>query len=517
MLIIMFKIALMELKRKRWDRRFFSILILLAIVSVALSIHSISEGVKIDREIYTINVRVDDPKFVVTKNPDVVVSDGNVFVKGDLKSLSAFDELRNYLRRLYDEWIYEKFDDSAFPVLLRVVRIPTKAETFLPKPKKVVVKEKSVRGVLKKTEREKIVKTTPKMFAGNFSKSNVSLNFLTPEQLRPPSLLEKIIYAFAFVIPVYFVVQVYSSSAVEDKIKRRLDLLFVAKDEWKVFAGKIIPYFVLSSLLAIVILTVFGKPLGVPLLLPVIIFMFALSTFTAMISRSYREMTFLTIILSILVTIYLFIPAVFNVMQFSKISPITLLLEDKYGLKEYLIATLQFYVMSAVLFHLSINSIEIMHSKSNPIDKVVQISVRTVNRYELVLIASLLSIPFVFFIEFFTLSLIFAFKYALIVVILLIGVIEEFFKSVLIYSGIRNGLNPYACAFLSAIGFFLGEKGVLFSMVSLKYVKFTLIPLMAHLLASIIFVLTLRFGFKRALIMASSFHAIYDWVVLCLA
>ncbi len=519
----MFKIALMELRRRRWSRKFFFVLIILAVVAVSLSIRSISEGVKVDRGIYTINVHVDDPKFVVSENPDVVISNGYVFVRGDVKSLSAFDELRNYLRRLYNEWIYEKFDDSAFPVLLRIVKIPTKTETFIPKPKNVIGKGVvgKVVKVVKRKERKRVgmqVGMTQKILVvGNNSKNaEVSAEFITPEQLKPPSLLKKIIYAFAFVIPVYFVVQVYSSSAIEDKIKRRLDLLFVAEEEWKVFVGKMLPYFVLSTLLAIAILTAFGRPLGIFLLIPIILFMLALSTFTAMISRSYVEMTFLTIVLSILVTTYLFVPAIFNVMRFSKISPITLLLEDEYGLKDYLIATLQFYVMSLVLFYLSLNSTEVMHSKSSPIDKIVQISLRTVNRYELVLIASLLSIPFVFFIEFFTLSFIFAFRYALILVILLIGVIEEFFKSVIIYSGIENGLNPYVCAFLSAIGFFLGEKSVLFSMISVEYVKFALIPLLVHLLASIIFVLALRFGFTRALIVAASIHAIYDGVVLCL-
>ncbi len=522
----MLRIALLELRAKRrWSSRFVAILIVLTVITVIVSVHSLLNGVKIDRGIYSANIDIDDPKFVKSDNPDISIYDGKIFVRGDLKSLSAFDEFRNYVRRVYNEWIGEKFGSSAFPILIRVIRIPTKTEFEVSAKNlkgviETVKKESEVTPRAEEKREEKIEKQIPKRIEGGAKeKTSKTSEFLTPDELRPPSLLGKLIYAFGFVIPIYFVIQVYSSSAIEDKVKRRLDLLFVAEDEWKVLVGKMLPYLALSLALACIVVAAFGKNIfGVLFLIPIILFLLALSTFTAMISRSYREMTFLTIIISIFITTYLFIPAIFTAIPMSKISPITLLLEFLEGEnvepKDYIISTSQFYIMSAVLFYLSLNSLEIMHSQSNPIEKIVEISIRIVKGYPKVFVASLLSIPFVFVIEFFTLSLIFAIEHAFAVVILMIAVIEEFFKGLFIYSAFKNGLNPYVSAFLSALGFLIGEKAILFSFIPVKFVEFLPIPLIAHVLSAFIFVATMRFGFRRALLASSAFHAIYDGVVL---
>ncbi len=524
----MLRIALLELRAKRnWSKRFAVSLALLSVFAIVVSVHSVLSGVKIDRGIYSINVKIDDPKFVKSGNPDITIYNGMIVVKGDLKSLSAYDEFRNYLRRVYDEWVSERYGSSAFPVLIRIVRIPTKVEFGgvtagkLKEIAKIVKKEeKAPKKIEQKEERREIspelIRGGKELKAGN---TKVESNFLTPDELKPPSLLGKLIYAFSFVIPMYFVIQVYSSSAIEDKIKGRFELLFVAEDEWKVIVGKMLPYIVLSVTLTIAIMIALGKSLeGIVFLIPVILFLMALSTFTAMISRSYKEMTFLTIMISIFITTYLFIPAVFTAIPMSRISPITLLLIffecGSVNIKEYIISTLQFYLMSLVLIYLSLNSLEIMHSQANPIEKIVEISAGVVKSYPAVFLASLLSIPFVFVIEFFTLSIIFAIKFAFVIVILLIAVIEEFFKGLFVYSAFKNGLNPYVSAFLSAVGFLIGEKIVLFSFVPIKFVELIPVPLMAHLMASLIFVATLRFGFRKALLASSSFHALYDGVVL---
>ncbi len=521
----MLRITLLELRAKRnWSKRFAVSLALLSVFAIILSVHSVLSGVKIDRGIYSINVKIDDPKFVKSENPDITIYNGRIVVKGGLKSLSAYDEFRNYLRRVYDEWVSERYGSSAFPVLIRIVRIPTKIEfggVTVGKLKEIVKKEEKAPKEIKQKEERKgtspeLIKEGKELKAGNIK---VESNFLTPEELKPPSLLGKLIYAFSFVIPMYFVIQVYSSSAIEDKIKGRFELLFVAEDEWKVITGKMLPYIVLSLILTIAIMIALGKSLeGIVFLIPVILFLMALSTFTAMISRSYKEMTFLTIMISIFITTYLFIPAVFTAIPMSRISPITLLLiffeGGSINIKEYIISTLQFYLMSLVLIYLSLNSLEIMHSQANPIEKIVEISAGVVKSYPAVFLASLLSIPFVFVIEFFTLSIIFPIKFAFVIVILLIAVIEEFFKGLFVYSAFKNGLNPYVSAFLSAVGFLIGEKIVLFSFVPIKFVELIPVPLMAHLIASLLFVATLRFGFRRALLASSSFHALYDGVIL---
>ncbi len=524
----MLRIILLELKAKKgWSRRFLTLLLILSVFAIIVSVHSVLNGIKIDRGIYSTNIKIDDPKFVKSENPDIMIYKGRIIVKDNLKSLSAYDEFRNYIRRIYNEWLSERYGSSAFPVLIRVIRISTRVEFGgitagkLKEIAEIVKKGGSISKEIKqeKRGRKEFYQLIKKKERGFKERTQAKSGFLTPDELRPPSLLGKLIYAFSFVIPMYFVIQVYSSSAIEDKIKGRFELLFVAEDEWKVITGKMLPYIVLSVILTIAIMIALGKNLlGIVFLIPVILFLMALSTFTAMISRSYREMTFLTIIVSIFITTYLFIPAIFTAIPMSRISPITLLLiffeGGNISIKEYLISTLQFYLMSLTLIYLSLNSLEIMHSQANPIEKIVEISTNVVNRYPTVFLASILSIPFVFVIEFFTLSIIFAIKYAFAIVILLIAVIEEFFKGLFIYSAFKNGLNPYVSVFLSALGFLIGEKIILFSFIPIKFLELIPIPLIAHLIASLIFVVAMRFGFGKALLASSAFHALYDGVIL---
>ncbi len=524
--MIMFRIALLEVKaRKRWSKRFMLILTILSIVTIAIVVHSILSGIKVDYGIYSSNVELDSPLFVKSESPDIAIHNDGIVVRGDMKSLSAFDEFRNYIRNVYNQWIYYKFGSSAFPVLIRVVRVPTKVEfrqITIKDVKRIVEiakKEEHIEEIgPKKITSKENVEIVKKKIENKITKTG-KLEFLTPDELRPPSLLNKLIYAFSFIIPIYFVIQVYSSSTIEDKIKKRFELLFVAEDEWKILFGKMVPYLILSVALGFATMIALGKNVtGIIFLIPIILFLLSLSKFTAMISRSYREMTFLTIILSIFITVYLFIPAIFTAIPMSKISPITLLLtffeEGKIDFRDYAVSTIQFYVMSIVLLTLSLNSLEIMHSQANPIEKVMTITMDIVKSYWIVFLASILSIPFVFVIEFFTLSIIFMTKYAFAVVILLIAVIEEFFKGLFIYSAFKNGLNPYPSAILSASGFLIGEKALLFTFIPVRFIEFLPIPLIAHVLSALIFVLVMRFGFKRALITSATFHAIYDGVIL---
>ena len=523
--MIMLRIALIEIKaRKRWSKRFLLMLMLLSVITTIIAIHSILSGIKVDYGIYSSNLDLNSPLFVRSENPDILIYGDRVTVRGDLKSLSAFDEFRNYIQTVYNQWIYEKFGSSAFPVLIRVIRVPTKVE-FREISVKDVKRFVEIAKEEKKHDKEiKPKKITPKIkivekgIESRMIKTETS-EFSTPNELRPPSLLSKLIYAFGFIIPIYFVIQIYSSSTVEDKMKRRFELLFVAENEWKVLFGKMMPYLISSIVLGLVTMTALGKSLiGIIFLIPIILFLLSLSTFTAMISRSYKEMTFLTIIISIFITVYLFIPAIFTAIPMSKISPITLLLmffeDGKIDIREYAISTIQFYVMSAVLFMLSLNSLEVMHTQANPIEKVITITTGIVKKYWIVFLASLLSIPFVFVVEFFTLSIIFMVEYAFVMVILLVAVIEEFFKGLFIYSAFKNGLNPYLSAILSASGFLTGEKVLLFTFIPVRFIEFLPIPLVAHMLSAIIFVLTMRFGFKQALVASATFHAIYDGVIL---
>ncbi len=508
------ELAKLELRtRKRWDRYDAIILLVLSVLALITTAYSLSLGVRIGNGMFTSNVKLGDPLFMVSKNPDIVVSKGVILLRGGERSLAAFDEFRMYIKRIYDEWLWKTYGSKAFPVMLRLIRIKTKV--ILPNGLKRVSKHEA-----KGIGHRKVVRPTfgiGKKAPLNYTqkKKGTRTRFLTPDELKPPSMLDKIIYAFGFVIPVYFVVQVYSSSAVEDKIKRRLEVLFTALSPLEVTLGKMMPYATLSVVLSTIALVLLGKsPVYEIYLIPVIAFLLTLNTFTAMISRSYREMTFLTIVLSIAVTVYLFMPAIFSEFLFGGISPITRILNGELNLKSYIISTFQFWSMTIVLLYLSINSIEVMYSQNDPIWKILEISKRTITNYSKLFLATLLSIPFVFMIEFFTLSMIFMFKFAIYVVLLIIAIVEEFFKCTLIYSSVKNGHNGYTSAIVAAFGFFLGEKAIILPYLPIRSLTYLPIPLVAHIFAAMIFVITLRFGFRKALAASSIFHALYDGVIV---
>ena len=509
----MFEVAKLELRtRKRWNRYDALILLFLSIIALTATAYSLSLGVRIDRGMFTSNIELGDPLFTISKNPDIVVSKGVVLLRDGERSLAAFDEFRIYIKRVYDEWLWKTYGSKAFPVMLRLIRVETKI--ILPSGLKRVPKHEVEGGVHHREVKPNIGKNVVPL---NYTSTErrVKTKFLTPDELKPPSILDKIIYAFGFVIPVYFVVQVYSSSAVEDKIKRRLEVLFTALSPLEVTLGKMMPYAVLSVILSTMALVLLGKsPVYEIYLIPVIFFLLTLNTFTAMISRSYKEMTFLTIVLSIAVTVYLFMPAIFSEFLFGGISPITRILNGELNLKAYLVSTFQFWSMAMVLLYLSINSIEVMNSQNDPIWKILEISKRTVTSYSKLFFAALLSIPFVFVVEFFTLSMIFMFKFAIYLVLLIIAIVEEFFKCTLIYSSMENGHNGYFSAIVAAFGFFLGEKAIILPYLPIKSLTYLPIPLVAHILASLIFVITLRFGFRKALVASSLFHALYDGVIV---
>ena len=505
---MMLRIALLELRlRRAWGRRFTLILLTLSVLSAIVALNSMK--IRIDYWVYTCNVHVPSPLFVKSyRNPDIFVRGREVFVKGDMKSLSAFDEFRKCIRAVYREWIYRRFGEKAFPVAVRVIRVG-EVVGYAKEARKVEVGGKGLKRMSRCVKKVRSAEA-----AKIYRSSGVVRGFKNPEFLRPPSLLGKLIYAFSFIIPMYFVIQVYSSSLMEDKIKRRLELLFAAEDEWKVVFGKFTPYLITSMLVSGAIIFAMGKsPLGLGFLFPIALFLIALGTFTAFVSRSYKEMTFLTIIISIFVTVYLFIPAIF-VSDISDLSPVAVMLRlfsgSKVSLKDYIVSTFHFYVMSAVLLYMSLHLTEVMNAHSNPIEKLMWIGGETIRRYWMVPVATLLSIPFVLLSELFFLS--FTFRISILLALLAVGLVEEFTKGLVIYSAVRNCLSGIPSSILAALGFFIGEKLLILPLIKLN--SLILLPLAVHITTSLLFLAAIRYGFWKALIPSTAVHVAYDGVVL---
>ncbi len=514
------KIAKFELRksRRRYGKGSMVMIVLASLFSLSAGYLSVLTGINSDSGIYSINVFINDSSFVLSEHPDVYFDGNRIFVKKTDRSLAAADELIQALKEQHRKMIEEEYGTLAHPVLVSVKYIKSSNRFF---PEYGVgqnefekVEKNGTSGV--KERKEEI----------NRTKVNIT-DYKPPDDIKTPSLVEKMVLAFLFVIPSYFTVQVFSSSLLEDKLLRRLEVMLSAVRREDILLGKLLPYFAFSLISAIAVSVVLNSPLAFIFVLPVILLLFTAQIFVVMISRSYREATFLLLVVSLLVTIYAFIPAVFSsAIPLSKISPITLLLSylrsELIDVQDVAISFAHLGVMAAVLFYLSMKALnpDIAHGRSI-MAKLIEISRLSIrNSYQAFLFA-FLSISFAFMAELFAVMSIFVLPQSLMIpaLILSVAVVEEFIKGLIVVSEpcIRR-------AVATALGFFAGEKLLIVANILQEYSlaflgQYLVLPLALHILTAIIFALIVKKSYSAipyALGLAVSVHAIYNYAVVML-
>ena len=333
----MLKISKFEIEksRKRYGRGSLVIIVLTVIVSVSIGYFSVLTGINSDSGIYSANVFVNDSSFTLSDNPDIYLRKNIIFVKNNDKSLAAADEMIKITKDKYRKMLEERYGELAHPVLVSVKylefnRYVNKSNQTV---SKLIPKIEEVNRTATNTDTNKTPSTDTATNIGSKTQTDKlkmkisTTNYIPPEDIEAPSLVDRMVLAFLFVIPSYFIVQIFSSSLLEDKILGRLEVMLSAVRRRDIIFGKILPYFLLSTVSAVAVSVILGSYAAFLFVLPVIFLLFAAQSFVVMISRSYREATFLLLVTSLLITIYVFIPAIFSTaIPLSKISPITLLL-----------------------------------------------------------------------------------------------------------------------------------------------------------------------------------------------
>ncbi|QSW98607.1 ABC transporter permease subunit [Haloterrigena alkaliphila] len=296
-----------------------------------------------------------------------------------------------------------------------------------------------------------------------------------PGSISPPFPFKSLVLAFLFVVPMNFAIQAYGSTIVDERVKRRGELLLVSPaSRYEIVAGKTVPY--LLGLVAIAVgisVAVGGGILSVAAAVPIAL-LFLASTFGgAMFARSYKELTFVTVTISVFLTTYTFIPAVFtDVNPIALISPLTLIVMDLQGesvsFGEYLFSTGPFYCAAAVCYLLGIGVYreEDMFTQKAIPGKVIDAIASRLRGYRSVALLSILFIPFVFGGQLLAVALLFAVPEALAlpVIIVFAAALEEVAKSIHVYAGFarsRFDASLRVAAILgivSGAGFFVGEK-----------------------------------------------------------
>ncbi|MFB6102669.1 MAG: PrsW family intramembrane metalloprotease [Haloplanus sp.] len=298
----------------------------------------------------------------------------------------------------------------------------------------------------------------------------------SPADISPPFPFGALVLAFVFFVPMNFIIQPYGSSILNERINRRGELLLVAPvSPLTIVAGKTLPYLgVLVGLTAVIALAIGGGVTSVAAVAPIAALYLAATFVGGMFARSFKELTFVTVTVSVFLTSYAFVPAIFtNVTPIALISPLTLVVRDLQGTgvtaAQYLFSTGPFYVGSAVLFLLGVGVYreeDMFTQRPVPLKFLDALDSR-ISRPRSVAVLSALSIPFVFIAELLAIAVLFVLPGNVSVPVLLVGVatVEEVAKSLHVYAGFRGAFAgqrtrrlAVTLGALSGLGFFLGEK-----------------------------------------------------------
>ena len=302
----------------------------------------------------------------------------------------------------------------------------------------------------------------------------------SPSDIAPPLPFQSLVLAFVFVLPLNFVIQAYGSSMLSERLDRRGELLLVAPvSRAEIVLGKTLPYFLASLAITSVIvagLWLLGGnagPLSVLAVVPLALLFLALTFLGAMFARSFKELTFVTVTISTLLTSYAFVPAIFTeTSPVAFVSPLTVAVRDLTGAGvtpgEFLFATGPPTLVAGVCFLLGLGVYreEDLFSQRPVHLKALDALAGRIRRPRSVALVVALLVPFVFVAELLAVALLFALPVGLSfpLIFAVIAVIEELAKGLPAYAGFVHGrygrtLGAAAAAGGAAgLGFFLAEK-----------------------------------------------------------
>jgi len=490
---------------------------------------------------------------------DLFIAEDTVFSRNTRKSNSALNALESSTKKYRERelWIQSDADNfyDAFPVWVETHYLEREQTFFM-----VGEQERIDDGF----EEER-------SGTGGISESNVSLpsrfdtpmryrrsgmtdifvppdNITTPSQLSPPIPFESVLLSFMFIFPMYFITQFYSASIMSERVNRRCELLLASPvRRSEIVIGKMLPYLAITLVTVIGISLFLSDPVTslyiLTLLFPVTLFFLAIAFFTAILARSFKELTFVSVFFATAMSSYLFLPAMFmNVPTISAISPMTFVVKllegEDFAITEYLFSTVPFYLTSFALIAFStfIFREEDLFTQKPVLSKaldVVEASLSRKHPYASIFILSIVFIPFAFMAELMMLTLFFnvPLPYSLILFMIFIALIEEMLKSIGIVALFSRKViepktkNALVLAFLSALGFFIGEKGlIIVTLVPLLASPFGLImfgrllfPLVLHTVTVMIPAVGMRYyGVRRYpafLILSVLVHSAYNLVI----
>ncbi|WP_262176878.1 ABC transporter permease [Haloarcula laminariae] len=317
----------------------------------------------------------------------------------------------------------------------------------------------------------------------------------TPGDISPPFPFESLVLAFLYIVPMNFVIQAYGSSMLSERLNRRGELLLVTPaSRGDIIGGKTLPYFLgamgvataITALLRFSGIAPSGSLIAVAAVLPIALLFLSATFCGAMFARSFKELTFVTVTITVSLTSYAFVPAIFtDVTPIALISPLTLVVMDLTGrsisLGEFAFSTIPPLLTALVLFGLGAGLYreeDMFTQRSIPL-KVLDALAGQIKSRRSALKMSAILIPFVIVAELGAIAFLFVLdsvslnvfgtnqSLGIVLVLGVVAVVEELGKSLHIYAGYaharyeRTLRSAIGLGALSGLGFFLAEKGLL--------------------------------------------------------
>ena len=371
---------------------------------------------------------------------------------------------------------------------------------------------------------------------------------IIPSLTPPPLPFAQVLVAMIYILPITFISIFFTSSFMDEKINRRLTVLLSAPiTPLQIMLGKMLPYaiFAHSAIALIAVLTKGNVLLTLAIFVPTTLFVFAIYLMVPLFYRTFKDTTFIAMLVTTLTTAYLVAPAMFtDVSDISYISPLTLAVKmyrnEPFGWREYLFPSLP---MSAIFGFAMFAGTRLLNEEflmgykpiTRKISDAIYLLMAHSKPYLSVPLWSLLVIPIVYMAQIVFLAFASNLPFGMIVGVTLMAsaLMEEFAKSVGIvvladHGMVKSYREILLLAFLSALGFFIGEKLLVLlsinmvSQASISSVLFgqglmLLVPLIAHsIFTTIVILLKTKANllYLAALMVGTVVHFLYNWYLL---
>ena len=340
--------------------------------------------------------------------------------------------------------------------------------------------------------------------------------YLFAQEINPFSQFSILLIIVIMTMPLSMLALVFSNSIMAEKInKRGIFLLLAPISKLEIILGKSLPYLVLSLLgfLPIILSNtiMFIEVLySLIIILTVILAYLSIGFFSAMISRSHKELSFLGIFMISIYSCYLLIPTfMLNFSVISLASPLSIiakLFRNEYiSLNLLLFTVIPTLISSLGIFFLGstlLNDQDMFSYKS--ISAKIKSSILKIvsaNHFNIFLL-SFFSIPIIFLIQLMMIVIVLSVQSmaSIFIMIFFAATIEELFRNFGIYVLMNKNKKKIAYkklflySFLAGFGFFIGEKALLLIMIAPFIDAYNaialsglILPFIFHILLSFIF------------------------------